>query len=50
MAHNKFDYDNDLIKPIKYFLKCHNIVLYENKKTKPNLSCDDALPEEDNRM
>ena len=43
MTHNKFDYDNDLIKPIKYFLKCHNIVIYDNKKAKPNINCDDAF-------
>ena len=41
MTHNKFDYDQDLIKPIKYFLKCHSISIYENKKSYMN--ADDAI-------
>lgn len=32
MEHNKFDYTNDLIKPIRYFLKHHEIEVKPKKR------------------
>jgi hypothetical protein len=31
MEHNKFNYENDIIKPLKFFLKNHNIQIRSNK-------------------
>lgn len=31
MEHNKFNYENDIIKPLMFFLKNHNIQIRSNK-------------------
>ena len=31
MEHNRFNYDADIIKPLKYFLKTHNIRIRPSK-------------------
>ena len=36
MEHNKFDYINDIIKPLKFFLKHHNINTKRQAKSKFN--------------
>lgn len=36
MEHNRFDYTNDLIKPIRYFLKHHEIDTKSRKRVSLN--------------
>ena len=33
MEHNRFNYDTDIIKPLKYFLKTHNIRIRPSKSS-----------------
>lgn len=33
MEHNRFNYESDIIKPLKYFLKTHNIHVRGSKTT-----------------
>ena len=35
MEHNRFNYDSDIIKPLKYFLKTHNIRIRPSKFKEP---------------